>query len=1023
MKKVYFTLLTFIVVVTLAACKTTTSDTTTNSTAGTTAGTTATTTASTTATTTIEVDIFKPIFKGLFGVDLIIGETTGDFDPMAGITAEDLVDGDLTEQIVVTLPADYDLAVPDSYTLTYTVTDAAGNTAVKLRTVNVKEKITGAKFLNPNFDDNELAPWNTSGSTATVVDGVAVVVVTSIGNDYWAAQFEQVNLMIEEGKTYRISFKAKADEARSIEGMVEDPANGYRKYGRQILNVTTEWATYSVDINVDTATITTAKFGVMMGKVDANSKPTTLYFDDFAITDISEAADETNPVITGAIDTVVEQNLIYDLKDAITVSDNKDKTLTANDLVIKNAAGEVVTTFDTSVIGDFTFTYTLTDESGNTVTVTRVITVKTLLSTNTNEILNGDFAQEETITIDHASETMWREWHDNSNAVSFDINEAGQIEINVTTLATTDNNDWQIQLQQAGIKLEKDKMYKLQFEAKSTVAREIKPLFKTASDATYNARSVNLTDVMTTYTFVFTVTGDTNENMVLAFNLGRLTGTLPSVVTLDNIKLFVLVEDLVDTTDPVIAGANDVLIPLNSTFDNKAGVSVSDNKDLLTNDNLVITGDTVNTAVAGTYTLTYTLADSAGNDTSVTRVVTVKEFEYFDTTSIKNGDFSEPFTTAWSEWHNGGREVAYTVNANGELEANITNIGDSSWEIQLQQKQFKLEKGFTYKFVFQAKSSVARDIEITFKTTADKGYNSKKFSLTTEMQSYEFNFTVTEPTVDNIQLSVNLGNFTGTPVSVVTLDNMKLFVHDVKVDTDKPLLSGVDNSIVSLNSTFDLKAGLSVWDRRDLTLTVDDVVVDGTVDTAVAGDYTLTYTLTDEAGNITTATRVVTVKEFVFIDTNDIVNGDFAADLSSGWVTFIDTNAWSGSVAAATASINAGIAEMDITALGGQSWAVQLQQEGIKLEKGKTYKLVFDASSTAPRDIYSKLGYDGTGNQWQGYGEILVNLTETSQTFELSFTVTRDTYTNIKLTFEMGGFNSAPVSKVSIDNVKLFVLE
>jgi hypothetical protein len=62
-----------------------------------------------------------------------------------------------------------------------------------------------------------------------------------------------------------------------------------------------------------------------------------------------------------------------------------------------------------------------------------------------------------------------------------------------------------------------------------------------------------------------------------------------------------------------------------TAFDPLAGVRVFDVLDkTLTPASIVITG-TVDVATVGTYTLTYTLTDRQGNETIVTRVVTVVE--------------------------------------------------------------------------------------------------------------------------------------------------------------------------------------------------------------------------------------------------------------------------------------------------------------------------------------------------------------------------------------------------------------
>ena len=61
----------------------------------------------------------------------------------AGATAKDDKDGDLTNAIVLTNPVN--TAVKGTYTVTYTVTDAAGNTGTATRTVNVVNSLENIK--------------------------------------------------------------------------------------------------------------------------------------------------------------------------------------------------------------------------------------------------------------------------------------------------------------------------------------------------------------------------------------------------------------------------------------------------------------------------------------------------------------------------------------------------------------------------------------------------------------------------------------------------------------------------------------------------------------------------------------------------------------------------------------------------------------------------------------------------------------------------------------------------------------
>ena len=76
-------------------------------------------------------------------------------------------------------------------------------------------------------------------------------------------------------------------------------------------------------------------------------------------------------------------------------------------------------------------------------------------------------------------------------------------------------------------------------------------------------------------------------------------------------------------------------------------------------------------------------------------------------------------------------------------------------------------------------------------------------------------------------------------------------------DTTPPVitLSGANPANVTQNTSY-TDAGATANDDVDGVVTVSTT---GTVDTTTLGDYTLTYTATDSAGNTATATRTVTV--------------------------------------------------------------------------------------------------------------------------------------------------------------------
>lgn len=85
----------------------------------------------------------------------------------------------------------------------------------------------------------------------------------------------------------------------------------------------------------------------------------------------------------------------------------------------------------------------------------------------------------------------------------------------------------------------------------------------------------------------------------------------------------------IDTVKPVITiiGATNIAVKKDSVY-NDAGATASDDKEGNITDKIVKTG-TVNTAVAGIYTISYVVSDKAGNKDSVARTITVF---YGDTT-------------------------------------------------------------------------------------------------------------------------------------------------------------------------------------------------------------------------------------------------------------------------------------------------------------------------------------------------------------------------------------------------------
>lgn len=86
--------------------------------------------------------------------------------------------------------------------------------------------------------------------------------------------------------------------------------------------------------------------------------------------------------------------------------------------------------------------------------------------------------------------------------------------------------------------------------------------------------------------------------------------------------------------------------------------------------------------------------------------------------------------------------------------------------------------------------------------------------------------------------------------------------------TDAPFILGVSDKEIAVGDAFDPMSGVTASDLNDGNLT-SSIVVTGSVDTSKAGEYTLTYKVTNKAGKTAEAACKVTVKEKSEIEVPD----------------------------------------------------------------------------------------------------------------------------------------------------------
>ncbi|WP_162813963.1 immunoglobulin-like domain-containing protein [Vibrio tetraodonis] len=86
-------------------------------------------------------------------------------------------------------------------------------------------------------------------------------------------------------------------------------------------------------------------------------------------------------------------------------------------------------------------------------------------------------------------------------------------------------------------------------------------------------------------------------------------------------------------------------------------------------------------------------------------------------------------------------------------------------------------------------------------------------------------------------------------------------IRQVTVYNTAPVINGVNNETILVNSDFDPMEGVSATDAEDGDISNSAIQVSGQVNTEIVGQYTLTYQVTDAAGETTTNERVITVTD------------------------------------------------------------------------------------------------------------------------------------------------------------------
>jgi hypothetical protein len=334
--------------------------------------------------------------------------------------------------------------------------------------------------------------------------------------------------------------------------------------------------------------------------------------------------------------------------------------------------------------------------------------------------------------------------------------------------------------------------------------------------------------------------------------------------------------ELIDPGDIVaptitLTGDNPLSLTVGDTF-SEPGVSASDDVDGDITSLIATTSD-VDTSVAGTYTVNYSVTDANGNTATATRTVTVAE-EGAGPTVVKINAL--PDATVGSAY----TSIAYfpLADDDGSVTNSEGNPTDMSGSKNAQRVDFNvvtLETGSKARF-FSTYAGGAGNYGTAVNITS--GFN--KFELA-GVSGANWNGKYRK-------LSIQFNNGSGAEciVDYMKINDVVLF-GTVPADPTPPVITLVGESTVTLpvNGTFN-DAGATADDDRDGDIT-GNIQIAGLPDTSTPGTYTVTYSVTDVGGNTVSVSRTVIVEDVAPTIT---VTGDNPLSLTVG-DTFSDPGA------------------------------------------------------------------------------------------------------------------------------------
>ncbi|MGN4914398.1 immunoglobulin-like domain-containing protein, partial [Bacillus cereus group sp. MYBK15-3] len=554
----------------------------------------------------------------------------------------------------------------------------------------------------------------------------------------------------------------------------------------------------------------------------------------------------------------------------VTAMDAEDGNITSNVKAFDTKAGKMLTVLNTE--GTINVQFTVKDSDGNLTTETATLTV-----------LPAKEVEDAAPVLNVPSNTTITEGDnfDVMSGVSATDKEDGNITSKVTYEGSVNTN-------KAGT-------YTIKYTVKDSAGHTVT---KTRT-VTVNAKPVEDAEPVLSVPAETTITeGDNFDPMAKVKALDKEDGDITSKVVVNGsvntnkegtYKIHYTVKDSAGHTvtkiqtvivkaKPVVDEAPVLKVPAETTitegdtFDPMTGVKATDKEDGDITSNVVVEGK-VDADKAGTYTIKYTVKDSAGHVVTSEQKVTVKAKPVIEDekpvlkvpteTTITVGDKFDPMTGVKATDKEDG-DITSKVVVEGKVDA----YKEGTYTIKYTVKDSKgHEVTATQKIVVKAKEEVKDEapvLKVPSETTITVGDKFDPFAGVSATDKEDGDLTdrvdfegeVNTEKAGTYTLEYSVRDSKGNRV---TAKRTVIVKAKEEVKDEKPVLKVPGETTITVGDKFDPMTGVTATDKEDGDLAAK-VKVDGNVDTSKEGTYELTYTVKDSKGQEVTATQKVTVK-------------------------------------------------------------------------------------------------------------------------------------------------------------------